>query len=111
MTAFPLYGSEGNDPTRSEVCKSKRYPGVADEFRVVISGDDELDRRIGRLSLFLQDLRSFWPLVVPVVTGWWRSQFESEGAFAGRPWAPLNPDYLARKQAMGLRTSILQASG
>lgn len=58
---------------------------------------DEADRFYRRIELLLSDLRPFWPLVVPIVTGWWRMQFETEGGFAGRPWASLSPGYAAWK--------------
>lgn len=38
-------------------------------------------------------------------------QFETEGAFAGRPWAPLALSTVAQKQRLGLRPEILQATG
>lgn len=59
--------------------------------------DEDAERRIRTLALFLSDLRPFWPKVVPLVTGWWRRQFETEGAFAGRPWPRLSPTYAAIK--------------
>lgn len=83
---------------------------MADGFQFRLDLDAE-QRRIQRLALFLQDLRSFWPTVVPLVTGWWRSQFESEGQFAGRPWAPLSPAYANWKAAAYPGKGILQAAG
>lgn len=67
-------------------------------FRIDV--DDVASRaRLGKLNLFLSDLRPFWPLLVPVVTGWWRLQFKSQGGFAGHPWAALSPGYAEAKAA------------
>lgn len=71
----------------------------------------EADRFYRRVELLLSDLRPFWPLVVPIVTGWWRMQFETEGGFAGRPWAALSPAYAEWKQANFPGKPILQADG
>jgi hypothetical protein len=73
--------------------------------------DSDARRRIDRLALFLTDLRAFWPMLVPVATGWWRQQFESEGGFAGQPWASLSPSYAAWKSAHYPGKPILQATG
>lgn len=76
-----------------------------------IHGDHEADDQIKRAALFLSDLRPFWPLVVPLVTSWWRRQFESEGSFGGSPWPALAAATVERKQSLGLRHEILQATG
>lgn len=67
--------------------------------------------RIQRLAVFLTDLRSFWPLVVPLATGWWRRQFETEGSFGGDRWAALSPDYAAWKSVHHPGKGILEATG
>jgi hypothetical protein len=67
--------------------------------------------RIRRLAVFLSDLRPFWPLLVPTVTGWWRRQFDTEGEFGGARWAPLSPGYAARKAIVHPGTGILVATG
>jgi hypothetical protein len=79
-----------------------------DEVRVDDAGAEE---RIRKLAVFLTDLRSFWPLLVPVATGWWRRQFESEGEFGGSPWAPLSPAYEAWKRDNFPGKGILQRTG
>jgi hypothetical protein len=73
--------------------------------------DHGSQERIQRLAVFLTDLRSFWPLVVPLATGWWRRQFESEGEFGGQRWAPLSPDYAAWKETHYPGKGILQRTG
>jgi hypothetical protein len=74
---------------------------------------DDLDarRQLKRLGLFLSDLRTFWPLVIPLFIGWMRNQFESEGAFAGAPWAPLSHRYGIWKTVHYPGKPILQLKG
>ena len=67
--------------------------------------------RIERLAVFLTDLRSFWPLLVPVATGWWRKQFDTSGEFGGQQWAPLSPGYEAWKSVNFPGKGILQRTG
>jgi hypothetical protein len=81
------------------------------DVRITVVGDDDAERRIMRLALMLNDLRSFWPKVVPLFVGWMRRQFDSEGGFGGAPWSPLAFSTVARKAALGLRPNILQATG
>lgn len=84
---------------------------MADGFHIRVTGDDEAQKRIERLALHLSDLRGFWPLLVPVVTSWWKRQFDTEGGFAGNPWQALSPVTVDAKAALGLRPEILQATG
>ncbi len=67
--------------------------------------------RFEKLAVFMRDLRPFWPLVVPLVTGWWREQFATEGAFAGDRWAQLSPQYAIRKGLAHPGKGILEATG
>jgi hypothetical protein len=71
---------------------------VADGWDIRLTGDEELDRKIKQLQLFLNDLRPFWPLLVPVFIGWMGAQFASQGAWGGQTWAPLSPAYAVWKQ-------------
>ena len=73
--------------------------------------EDDADRELRLVAAGLGDLRSFWPMLVPVVTGWWRRQFETEGAFAGSPWARLSPGYAIQKAARAPGKPILQLTG
>lgn len=66
-------------------------------FHIEIDGDERAKRDLARLALFMNDLRPFWPLVVPLFIGWMGAQFATEGAFGGQPWAPLKASTLARK--------------
>ena len=60
---------------------------------VRLIGDADQESRLRAVVAAVTDLRAFWPMLVPVVTGWWRRQFETGGAFGGRPWAPLTEPY------------------
>lgn len=80
------------------------------DFRITVDADDA-DRELRVIAAGLADLRSFWPMLVPVATAWWRRQFETEGAFAGQPWPRLSPGYAAWKAAVFPGKQILQATG
>jgi hypothetical protein len=84
---------------------------MADRWTVTIHGAEPLERRIRQFELLLSDLRPFWPMVVPMVTGWWRKQFDTEGAFAGRPWHPLTQQYSLFKQRIRPGRKILYFDG
>lgn len=70
---------------------------MADHITVRVTGDDEYRRKLAQLELFLEDLRPFWPLLVPVFIGWMGAQFASEGGWGGQAWAPLSPHYAVWK--------------
>lgn len=78
-------------------------------LRVV--GDDEVARQLRRFELLISDLRPFWPLVVPLFIGWIRRQFETEGAFFGRRWLPLSPEYALFKHRVRPGKGILVFDG
>jgi hypothetical protein len=84
---------------------------VPDQLRITTHGFDEADLRIKRVGLLLSDLRSFWPLVVPIFIGWMRSQFASEGTFSGERWSPLSTPYATWKSIHYPGKPILQATG
>jgi hypothetical protein len=67
------------------------------DITVHISGDDEFERKVRKLQLFFDDLRTFWPLLVPVFIGWLGAQFSTEGGWGGQTWAPLSPQYAVWK--------------
>lgn len=71
----------------------------------------DADRQLQRIALGLSDLRSFWPRVNSLFIGWMKQQFDTEGAYAGRPWQPLAASTLARKARLGRRLNILQETG
>lgn len=79
-------------------------------IRITVDSEDA-ERQLRQLALFLSDLRSFWPRVVPLFSSWMRRQFDTEGGFGGQGWAPLAFSTVQRKQALGLRSNILQATG
>jgi hypothetical protein len=72
---------------------------------------DDADRRIRALAVGLSDLRPFWPMVVPLFIDWMRQQFETEGAFGGRPWSPLSPAYALFKSSVRPGRKILYFDG
>ncbi len=80
------------------------------DIRIRVDSEDA-ERQLRQLALHLSDLRNFWPLVVPIATGWWRKQFLTEGGFGSGGWAPLAASTSERKARLGLRPEILQATG
>jgi hypothetical protein len=80
-------------------------------FDVRVDGDEPLRRKLAFIRLQLDDLRGFWPLLVPVVHGWMSDQFASEGGWGGAPWAPLSPAYAAEKARRFPGRSILIREG
>ena len=81
------------------------------EIDVQVTGDEELRRKLAQLELQLEDLRGFWPLLVPVFIGWMGAQFASEGGWGGHVWAPLSPAYAVYKAANYPGRSILIREG
>jgi len=79
---------------------------------VRLTGDVDAERRLRMLATAVSDLRLFWPRLVPVVTSWWRRNFETSGAFGGRPWAPLSEPYaLAKSKNAPGKPLLVYASG
>ena len=79
-------------------------------FFAEIEGLEENERALALLLAGLTDLRPFWPMVVPAFIRWMREQFNTEGDWGGEHWAPLFPDYLARKMRLYPGKPILQAT-
>jgi hypothetical protein len=77
----------------------------------VLTGDDDYERKLAQLRLFVDDLRPFWPLLVPVFIGWMGAQFATEGGWGGQTWAPLSPAYAQWKAAHYPGRSILIREG
>lgn len=80
-------------------------------FTVHVTGDEEYERKVAQLQLFLSDLRTFWPLLVPVFVGWMGAQFATEGGWGGQQWTPLSPAYAAEKAHTHPGRSILIRDG
>lgn len=80
-------------------------------IRVNLVGDDVADAKLEKLQLFLQDLRTFWPLLVPVFIGWMGAQFSTEGGWGGQTWAPLSPQYALWKSSHYPGRTILIRDG
>lgn len=70
---------------------------MPDGFSVHVTGGDAYNHKLAQLELFLQDLRTFWPLLTPIFIGWMGAQFTSEGGWGGQQWAPLSPTYAIEK--------------
>lgn len=78
---------------------------------VDVQGDEDAERKIRTLALFLADLRPFWPRVSTLTTSWIRRNFETEGVFWGlSKWTALSPAYAERKRILWGDRPILQAS-
>ncbi len=85
---------------------------MADGFNVEVTGDEAYRRKLAQLELALEDLRGFWPLLVPVVHGWMASMFETEGeAGLSRRWEALTPSYAREKARTHPGRSILIRDG
>ncbi len=84
---------------------------MSDGFNVFVTGDESARRKLAQLELFLEDLRPFWPSLVPLFIGWMGAQFSSEGGWGGQQWAPLSPAYAAWKSAAFPGKSILIREG
>lgn len=64
-----------------------------------VLGIERVKRRLGSARDRSRDVRPAWAAVGDDVADAMAMQFMTAGAAAGRPWAPLNPDYLAWKVA------------
>lgn len=76
-----------------------------------LSGFTDYELALARMIALLTDLRSFWPVIVPLWAEWMREQFKTEGEWGGDPWAPLSEAYLARKMKLYPGKGILYATG
>lgn len=80
-------------------------------FNVYVTGDESARRKLAQLELHFEDLRGLWPMLVPIVGGWMKSQFESQGIWGGAHWAALSPAYAAEKARTHPGRSILIRDG
>lgn len=48
---------------------------MAGGWDVFVTGDEDARRKLAQLELFLEDLRPFWPSLVPLFIGWMGAQF------------------------------------
>lgn len=79
---------------------------------ISVTGDKPTVEQLKTLMFKLDDLRIFWGQhVAPMHIRWMASQFETEGGFAGRPWAPLSPTYAAWKSLHAPGRGILYFAG
>lgn len=84
---------------------------MADGWRIRITGAEQAEKRIRQFELLLSDLRPFWPIVTRLFVGWMSRQFDTQGGFAGRPWAALSPDYAIFKSQHAAGRGILNFTG
>lgn len=84
---------------------------MADGWNLRTEGVEETERKIRAFELVLSDLRPFWPIVTRLFVGWMSRQFETQGAFAGRPWVPLQPKYAIFKAQHAPGRRILNFTG
>jgi hypothetical protein len=80
-------------------------------FDVHLTGDDAYRRKLAEFELFLHDLRSFWPMLVPIVHGWMGAQFATEGSWGGQRWHALSPAYAVEKARSHPGRTILIRDG
>jgi hypothetical protein len=67
--------------------------------------------RLTALAAQITDLRPLWALTRIKANGWLREQFETEGDFGGRAWAPLSPVYRETKANLKPGNPILVFNG
>lgn len=85
---------------------------MPDEIRIDGGGGlSETEERLAKLAALVDDLRLFWPLVVPLYVRWMGEQFDQEGGFWTEHWQELSPDYLAWKTEHYPGKGILTAEG
>lgn len=82
-----------------------------DHYSVRVTGDDAYRKKLAQFELFLEDLRPFWPSLVPIFIGWMGAQFSSEGGWGGQTWAPLSPAYAVEKARTHPGRTILIRDG
>jgi hypothetical protein len=83
---------------------------VSEDFSVHVNAE-EAEKLARGFTLLLNDLRPFWPRVATLFRGWMNQQFDTEGAFAGTPWAALSPQYALVKASLAPGKGILQFAG
>lgn len=76
-----------------------------------IAGVDVANRRLGAMSLAVQDLRHAWGDIAKEFYQAQSSVFGAEGAWHHPRWAPLKPKYLAWKIRHGYSSRILVMTG
>lgn len=76
-----------------------------------IEGVDAANRRLGAMSLAVQDLRHAWGDVAKEFYQAQASVFGAEGAWHHERWTPLKPKYLAWKVRHGYSSRILVMTG
>lgn len=68
-------------------------------------------KQLQSLGARARDVSPAWPKVGAYLSSAVRKQFVSEGAYFGKPWRPLRPEYRRWKIRQGLNRKILVATG
>lgn len=79
-------------------------------FQFQMFGEDLLNRDLLRIADRVVNAKPAFEQVLDEVEMITAEQFEGEGKFSGG-WTPLKPETIARKQKLGLRLDIEQATG
>lgn len=79
--------------------------------KATIKGVDPVVVRFKEYQKRIKTLRRAWRSVGRYLSGEFRKQFTSQGAYFGKPWAPLDPQYRAWKSVHYPGRKILVQSG
>lgn len=77
----------------------------------IYEGNRRVSARLSTIMRRNEDYRRVWPRVERYIRSTTRRQFTSYGAFLGRPWKPLQPNYRAWKVKHGYSPHILVKTG
>lgn len=77
----------------------------------IYEGNRRVTARLETIVRRNKDYRRAWPRVERYIRSTARRQFTTYGAFLGRPWKPLNPEYRAWKIKKGYSPHILVQTG
>lgn len=82
------------------------------QFRIDVDGVPQINRALGVLAKRVKDLRPAWQEIIEDFAKSEETLFQRQGNVGGLGrWAPLNPDYAARKRAQGFGSKILVRTG
>jgi hypothetical protein len=71
----------------------------------------EAEAMLRGMGVAVDDLTPAWPQVEKIVMDMERQQFDTEGAYGGEQWEPLNEGYAAYKRRQYGDSRILRATG
>lgn len=79
--------------------------------KVTVTGGKKAKARVRAMRERVNHKEPMWPAVGRAIAREVRKNFNSDGAYFGRPWQPLKPEYRAWKISQGYPRSILVMSG